>query len=391
MYYSATALIDVAQSAVRIGQDTSLLAFTPNTADGLALCAEAPGVVLSIAAKGHVRLHFHCHAWSGQAQVVAGSQHSVTDLFADQPTERWVDVYLPADTSRELVVILLVERNPHSQGVQAWLRGIEFEIRQDWHPAVMPVTRTTDIAAGKVGTFLVPRFDEVIGTSIKNTGVWAESDLAFFAENIQPGDTVLDIGANIGHHTVFFSKTVGPAGKVIGFEPQLTIFRFASANAVLNGCSNVTILQGCLGDTEGEVRMDSISYEQQTNFGALGVSIGDDSTGELVPVWTLDALLERGTIAVDKIDFVKIDVQSFELYVLRGAKEMLRKYKPKIFLEISPFWMKQRGYEYTEIYALLREAGYGFYHFQHGAGLVDDVRQWSGSKSEEWDVVCTPL
>ena len=91
------------------------------------------------------------------------------------------------------------------------------------------------------------------------------------------------------------------------------------------------------------------------------------------------------------IDFVKIDVQSFELFVLRGAYKTLQTYKPKIFLEISPYWMKERGYNYTEVYDLLREVGYGFSHFHEGAGLIDGVRQWSGTKSEEWDVFCEPL
>lgn len=391
MYYSVATLIDIAKSNILIGQGARLSAFSSDPANDLALCVQAPGLVLSLVGKGRLRLHFHCHAWSGRAHVLAGSQVIVVELFSADPTERWVEIALPDETPSDLTVTLLAECHPEAQSAQAWVRGIEFETRQHWHPAVIPVTRTCDIAVGRVGTFLIPRFDEVIGKSIKNTGVWAGTDLDFFADKIGPGDTVLDIGANIGHHTVFFSKAVGPSGKVIGFEPQLNIFRYASANAVMNGCANTTILQGCLGDAEGETRMASISYDQETNFGALGVSIGEDPFGELVPVWTLDGLLERGILTVDRIDFVKIDVQSFELYVLRGAERTFRMYKPTIFLEISPYWMKERGYDYNEIYELLRQIGYDFYHFQHGAGIVDGVRQWSGSKSEEWDVVCTPL
>lgn len=388
MYYSATAILDLASEAFRIGQHVRLERFTANPGDGRALLAPTPGLVACIKVKGALRIHFHCHAWSGQVRVSSASSEVVVDLYSPEPEEKWVDIQGEKGELGDVVITLTADRNADSRGAQAWIRGLAFGEVQNWHPPVLPISRSTDVALGEVGTYLVPHHDEVIGNSIKNLGVWAENDLNFFAGQISEGDTVLDIGANIGHHTVYFSKAVGPTGQVIAFEPQLAIFRYASANAVVNGCSNISILQGCLGDSEGEVRMASVSYDEQTNFGALGVSIGNDESGERVPTWTLDGLIERGVVQVSKIDFVKIDVQSFELFVLRGAINTFRTFKPKIFLEISPYWMKERGYDYTEVYGLLRELGYGFTHFHDGAGIVDGVRQWSGSKSEEWDVFC---
>lgn len=391
MYYSATALQELAREAFRTGEKVKLASFSANPGDGHALSALAPGLLFCLKSRGALRLHFHSHAWSGQVRVSAGASNIVVDLLSPEPGSRWVDVPASENGAGDVVVTLPSGSHPDALGSQAWLRGIAFDRVQDWQPSVLPITRTTDVALGKIGTFLVPHHDAVIGNSIKNLGVWAEDDLEFFARHINEGDTILDIGANIGHHTVYFSKAVGRTGQVISFEPQLAIFRYASANAVVNGCDNVTILQGCLGDAEGQVRMPPVSYDEQTNFGALGVSIRDDERGELVPTWTLDALLERGTLQVAKIDFVKIDVQSFELFVLRGAHKTLQTYKPRIFLEISPYWMKERGYDYTEVYDLLREIGYRFSHFHEGAGLIDGVRQWSGTKSEEWDVFCEPM
>lgn len=390
MYYSANALGELAKDAIRIGQHVRLEQFTANPGDGRALLAPAPGMVVWLKATGALRIHFHSHAWSGQVRVSSANSEFVIDLFSPEPREQWVDVPGADATPQDVVVTLLTDRNPDARSAQAWIRGIDFKDAQEWHPSVLPISRNTDVALGKVGSILVPHHDEVIGNAIKNIGVWAENDLNFFGEHIREGDTVLDIGANIGHHTVYFSKTVGRAGQVISFEPQLAIFRYASANAVVNGCSNVTLLQGCLGDAEGEVRMAAVSYDEQTNFGALGVSIDEDERGELVPTWTLDGLIDRGTVRLSKIDFVKIDVQSFELFVLRGAYNAFRTFKPKIFLEISPYWMKERGYDYTEVYDLLREIGYRFSHFHEGAGVINGVRQWSGSKSEEWDVFCEP-
>ena len=319
-----------------------------------------------------------------------GKQRHVS-LYDSDPNEHWLEFGGRRGEQTSIAIFSSETRDAASKGDQVWLRGVEFHERQPWQGLAFPLSDAADFRHGRVGSLIVPHKDTVIGKAITNTGSWAPKDLDLFATLIAPGDVVLDIGANIGHHTVFFSSLVGDTGKVFGFEPQLEIFRFASANLAVNGCRNTTLMQGCLGRDNGEIRMAPISYDEVNNFGALSVaSSRDAASGENVPVWTLDGLIDSGRISIDQLDFMKIDVQSFELFVLQGALKAIGKYRPKIFLEVSPHWMKLKGYDYLEIYKLLGEFGYDFEHFDESAQLEDGIRQWSGQITEEWDVLCLP-
>src|SRR5207253_3144389 len=96
------------------------------------------------------------------------------------------------------------------------------------------------------------------------------------------------------------------------------------------------------------------------HFATLGISTRphlQSAAGELVPLDSLDGFLaEQG---LGRLDFVKIDVQTFELFVLRGAAQSLERFRPRLLVEISPFWMKEvNGYDYQEIYSLLAGLGY---------------------------------
>ena len=92
---------------------------------------------------------------------------------------------------------------------------------------------------GRRGRFYVNLFDEFIGKSLRRYGEWAESELELLERYIKPGDVIVDIGANIGTHTVAFAQLVGPRGLVIAFEPQARIFQLLCANVVANDLGNV--------------------------------------------------------------------------------------------------------------------------------------------------------
>jgi FkbM family methyltransferase len=391
MYYTTSMLRSLAPSHYLPSIGVELRSFGVNSADPLAdlMRDRSDHIILHCIGKG--RVHFHKHAWSGGASIVEGGVLTEHSLFASKADECWIDFGIEPGRPVTALIFPMSKCDPSALGEQVWLRGVEFFERQPWQGDAFPLSDFADFRFGAVGSLIVPHMDAVIGQSIKNTGSWAPKDLALFKTLVAPGDVVLDIGANIGHHTVFFSSLVGSEGKVIAFEPQLEIFRFASANLALNGCRNTTLMQGCLGNEVGEVYMAPISYEEANNFGALSVaSTHQPSGGEAVPVWTLDTLVSGGKVDLNRIDFMKIDVQSFELFVLQGAESAIGRFKPKIFLEIAPHWMKLAGYSYTKIYELLKMFGYRFEHFDDGAGIVSGIRQWSGQITEEWDVLCLP-
>jgi FkbM family methyltransferase len=355
------------------------------------LTTQNAGAEIHIIATGaSLQLNFHIHDWCGPITVVHNKCLREIDLFHFEHDYRIVEFLADSENRIDIRIFCgLGKKNLCTKALQTWLVGVHFSERQAWMPKSLPISDVCEIAYGKRGNFIVHSNDSVIGREIIARGIWAEHDIEFFEKKIKPGMVVFDIGTNIGHHLVVFSKLVGAEGLVVGFEPQKVIYRIAISNVVINECDNAEVFRVCLGDTNGVAKMFPIDYKARNNFGALGVTrdfASANAAGENVVVRTLDAMMADELQHVQKINFIKIDVQSYELFVLKGGLETLNKFKPDLFLEIAPYWMQQRGYDYKEIYKILADIGYSFSHAHVGAGVIDDIRQWNGVSTEEWDV-----
>jgi len=248
---------------------------------------------------------------------------------------------------------------------------------------------------GLEGDFLTLNNDTGVSQTIRETGVWAERDVALFKRLVRPGMHVADIGANLGHHTVVFSKCVGPSGSVISCEPQRLLFQLLNANLALNGCGNVVAHQCAAGETTRKIRLWPTDYERQDNFGALSLSkhLGEfqlDHHGEEAPMLTTDELLTPHAEERGGLGFVKLDVQAYELFCLRGARETLQRFKPMVFLEISPHWMSRMGYDYREVYRFLEEVGYRVFEPDRSMTETAGVRVWDGDPNANWDILALP-
>ena len=140
-------------------------------------------------------------------------------------------------------------------------------------------------------------------------GIEREEKSALF-NLAKPGYVALDIGTNVGEVLLNFAKRVGPDGRAIGFEPNPETLAKCRHNLRLNGFSNVEVHGFALGDTQGEV---SIGRVDETNAGADRVVA---SGGVAVPLTTLDEFAK----SLERLDLIKIDVEGFDLKVLRGGE-----------------------------------------------------------------------
>jgi FkbM family methyltransferase len=336
-----------------------------------------------------VKLTFHTHAWCGASRLTVNGEETVEDFYAPQHGFRDMVFQTSEAGAIDIRITTGEQPNPAAKANQLWIASVEFAQPQAWSPRSRPVTPTCTLTQGTHGTFLTLTTDTIIGASIASTGIWAPKDVALFEQLIAPGMTVLDVGANVGHHTVVYGKLVGPQGRVVSFEPQTTIFRLLSANTVLNGGTNTDLIQACVGEARGFVHLYPVNYSAQSNFGALGVD-PDPATrstrGEKARVVKLDDVTYELSRPIDRVDFIKIDVQSFEYYVLKGASKMLKKFKPMLFLEISPYYMNPK-YDYREIYKFLWSMGYVIHHLRDGSVPAGQIKEWSGRQTEEWDIL----
>ena len=152
---------------------------------------------------------------------------------------------------------------------------------------------------------------------------------------VKPGSTVLDIGGHIGTHTLNLSKIVGENGKVHVFEPQTKLFCELAINMHLNQCKNVVLHHNALGNEEKWIEIYipkenwTESYGGVLNEGHGTVSDSSkNSTGDKAKMIKLDDL------KLENISFIKMDVEGFEMEVIRGGKETIKRNKPVMIIEI---------------------------------------------------------
>jgi FkbM family methyltransferase len=160
---------------------------------------------------------------------------------------------------------------------------------------------------------------------------------------VQPGMTVVDIGANIGVYTRFLSHLAGPGGSVHAFEPAPDNFRHLQAN--VRGLRNVHARQAAAGDESKTVRLylsSELNVDHRTFDGGDGRSAVD------VPMLRLDDCFPPG----QKVDFIKIDVQGFELGVLQGAERVFRDNAHlQVLMEFWPYGLAKAGVAPGQLFA----------------------------------------
>ncbi len=167
--------------------------------------------------------------------------------------------------------------------------------------------------------------DTFISRSIDLYGEWCESELELLGRFVRPGDVAIDVGANIGTHTVFLARAVGDSGVVHAIEPQPLLHQLLRGNVDLNGLDNVMCIHAAAGAAPGRVTVPVLDPATRQNFGAL--RLGNQGRGEPVDVVHLDDL------SLGRCNLIKIDVEGAEVDVLAGARNLIAAHRPALFVE----------------------------------------------------------
>jgi FkbM family methyltransferase len=199
----------------------------------------------------------------------------------------------------------------------------------------------------------------------------------------RPGMSILDIGANIGAHTIRFANLTGPAGKVVAFEPTDFAFAKLTRNLSLNDVPHVTAVKVALSDTA--------LPPQQVNFRASWRT--DDSRRDgvsSVPFERLDAWAERN--GLDRVDLIKIDVDGNEFPLMMGALETIRRNLPIMLMEVCGLHFDD---DRRNPFALLHRLGYRFFDLRSGKELtIEEMRNRTPRNdvciSMSFNIVCLP-
>jgi len=194
---------------------------------------------------------------------------------------------------------------------------------------------------------------------------------------VNPGDTVFDIGANVGAHTLTLAESVSPSGKVFAFEPADFAFDKLQRNLALNPeLASRTFPQQIVLAAKPSERPEPEIYASWPL--ERGAAVHPKHRGRLVSaaragVDTLDAFVAHQGLA--RLDLIKIDVDGHELPVFQGATETLRRFHPVLVMEISPYIHAERGHNFADFVALLKDPGYALTDADNGRPVPLDATQ----------------
>jgi len=155
--------------------------------------------------------------------------------------------------------------------------------------------------------------------------VFEPQTVEYMYSHIQPGGTVLDVGAHFGYYTLLFSSLVGEEGTVIAFEPDPQVFKVLNTNVRLNRLKNVQLFQQAASDTNGRARFYA----------------SDPGMSSLIPQRGLRRLYDVMTVRIDelgleRLDMAKIDTEGTEGNVLKGMRQTLERCRPWLIVEFLP-------------------------------------------------------
>lgn len=179
--------------------------------------------------------------------------------------------------------------------------------------------------------------------------------LEFVDRYLEPGQVVVDVGANIGVYTAFTAKRVAPDGHVYAFEPNPDVFERLQANVT---APNIQLFAGAVGSETGCVKLGlnpDTAKSSVVRHDVAGATVS-------VPCVTLDAFV-RENLGERRIDYLKIDVEGFDYNVLLGARECLAR-------KVIGFLQTECSENRTEMFQLLTDHGYRVCRLTPDRGMV---------------------
>jgi FkbM family methyltransferase len=254
----------------------------------------------------------------------------------------------------------------------------------------MLISTRTKIAIARVAYFGLSRLRRVFGqgpqVSVSRFGIRWDLDLRegfdlfvylfgriepgtinAYEQIIRPGDVVADVGANMGAHTLWLARCVGPTGRVLAFEPTTDAFHRLRGNIENNPqlAQRIDARQVMLVADPGQP-LEPVIYAswpvdgvQYANEHALHCGIPISTAG--AKTLTFDEAVE----GKGRISLIKLDVDGYELDILQGSQRVLTRDHPTIIMEVQTYIMRERGQNIGELFSLL--ASYG-YHYRHLGG-----------------------
>lgn len=187
-------------------------------------------------------------------------------------------------------------------------------------------------------------------------GSFEDEETKWVKRLLRRGMTAVDVGANVGYYSALAAQRVGPTGRVIAFEPNPSAFGSLRRWIEANSIAQAKCFQIAISNTPGKLTLYVPPASEHHNNANL-ISGGAGDTSVVVPACTLDSMLE--TLAINRVDFLKVDVEGYELRVMEGAERSIRAGRIRAILaEFHPVTLSRGGTSTEELLRWLEERGF---------------------------------
>lgn len=198
-------------------------------------------------------------------------------------------------------------------------------------------------------------------------GGWEPKTLKFLRDNLRSGDVVIEVGANVGAHTLVMSRIVEKSGHVYAFEPTDFAMSKLKRNVELNKefSGNITLLQNIV--TNGELSVPRQRIRSSWKLDSESPTVYAEEECSFSEPVSIDRFVDEYKIG--KLDLIKIDTDGYDLKVLQGAQKALSVFSPVVFIELCQYTLMEQGDSVQEIFYLLANIGYTGY-FEDGQKII---------------------
>jgi len=229
---------------------------------------------------------------------------------------------------------LLLRREPDPIGLRHYQTLVEaglsvdaliqaFENSDEYRQRAAARAAVVDVDCGDYFV-QVESLESDFGWKIARDHTWERHIVAAVRTLLAPGDTFLDIGANVGVMSFAAARTVGPAGRVIAVEPNGANLQRLYGGIVRNGFANVRVLPFAASNRPAIFALAG---------GTSNTYVVESGPGQ---EYVQSVVLDEALAGLDRLDVVKIDIEGHEPLALEGFARTLRRFRPRLLLEFNP-------------------------------------------------------
>jgi len=224
-----------------------------------------------------------------------------------------------------------------------------------------------------------PVIDKGLERQIYYFGEYEAGTISVLSKFLHQDDTFLDVGANIGFISLVAASFIGENGLVYAFEPHPETYKILEENIRLNSFKNICSMNIALGAEVSEAKIYDNLDGNRGSSSLIRPEGASKKNGKKIEIVTIDKLIEEYNLHIPSI--IKIDVEGFELEVLKGAKALLSSlHAPALCVEFSEFYSISDG-GMRDLYNLIKATNdYFFFKLEYGKGIPSELVRISNEK-----------